>query len=113
MVSKSADSLGAAHYEADYALVEEAEGMRAPNAMQKVGSGTGAISAPVRTGVLPVKLTLPTLGKSISVTNHLVTKENPVSLQVLIISTWFKYLFYLAAALAGLLAFRKYRQEHQ
>ena len=83
-------------YETNYAMVERAE---APSfkAMDTIGSGGGAITVPTRTGVLPVKLELPRLGKSITVQNDLVTKENQVELKLLLVSTNLKYIAYLMA----------------
>jgi hypothetical protein len=96
----------------DYEMVQEAA---APAVMTKsmsvLGRGEGAISAPVREGVLPVKLELPRLGKTVTVTNHLVTKENPVELKLLIVAGWLKYLGYLLALLCGGVCYRTYRKD--
>lgn len=69
----------------------------------------GAITVPTRTGVLPVRLEIPALGKRITVTNELVTLEHPVALTVLVIATWLKWLFIIPSLLAGLSAYRLYR----
>lgn len=98
--------------ESDYAVMEE---MEAPRAMQKsmavLGRGEGSISAPTRKGVLPVKLELPRLGKTITVTNHLVTKEDPVKLSVILVSSKLRYLVYLVGALCFLQCRRLYPQD--
>jgi hypothetical protein len=56
-----------------------------------------------------VKLELPRLGKAITVTNHLVTKENQLSLKVWVLADYFKYLLYLIAAIGGFVAYREYK----
>ncbi|MFH1721885.1 MAG: hypothetical protein ABH950_04690 [Candidatus Altiarchaeota archaeon] len=100
-------SVSTAEYGGDYAMVED-EAMPVPQmkGLAVLGEGSGAISAPVREGVYPVKLQLPNLGKTIRVQNFLVTNENPVKLQVVLVSTWLKYLLYLVALLAGFKAYR-------
>jgi len=94
---------------ADYAMIEKAE-VPVPKGMQRIGEGEGAITVPTRKGVLPVKLELPRLGKTITVTNHLVTKENQISLKVLVIAGWFKYVLYLIALFAGILTYKVYKK---
>jgi hypothetical protein len=74
--------------------------------MQSLGEADGAITVPMREGVLPVKMTLPSLGKQVSVTNYLVTKENQVSLKLFMVKTWLVYLFYLVALGAGYYCYR-------
>ena len=63
--------------------------------MARVGEGEGAITVPTETGLLPVKFEIPSMGKSVSVTNYLVTLENPVSLTMLIFDSRIKYAYYL------------------
>ncbi len=94
---------------ADKAVLETAS---APmfKGFERIGEGSGAITVPTRQGVLPVKLELPALGKTISVTNHLVTKENPVELKILVVAAWFKYLLYAVALIAGASAYKRYRK---
>lgn len=93
-----------------YANVE-----RAPTpefkAMETIGTGEGAISVPTRTGVYPVKLELPNLGKMITVTTHLVTKENQPDIKVLIIASWFKYILYLISLFFGISSYRVYKSK--
>lgn len=95
--------------EADYAMVEEAN-VPVFKGMEKIGEGEGAITVPTRKGVLPVKLELPQLGKTITVTNHLVTKDKQINLKVLVIAEWFKYILYLIALSAGILAYKVYKK---
>ncbi|MFH1126125.1 MAG: hypothetical protein V1703_03285 [Candidatus Altiarchaeota archaeon] len=97
-------------YEADYAMVQRAE---APvfKEMNAIGTGEGAITVPTRTGVLPVKMELPTLGKTITVKNDLVTKEKQVELKLLLVSTNFKYLAYLIALIALAVCKMEYMKE--
>jgi len=90
--------------------------MAAMKSIQRIGgdmdmydADEGAISVPTKEGVLPVKLDLPTLGKSVTVTNHLVTPENPVEISVFVVASWLKYVFYLIALLAGLCALKTYK----
>lgn len=89
-------------YRGDYAMVEKAAMAPSFNAMETIGSGEGAISVPTREGVYPVKLELPELGKTITVKNYLVTKENQVELQVVLVAGYIKYLLYLVSLLAGI-----------
>jgi hypothetical protein len=96
-------------YEADYATIQRAE-MPVMKSMSIVGSGEGAITVPTRTGVLPVKLELPRMAKSITVTNELVTKENQVELKLLLVSTNLKYLAYLLAIGALTVCVRRYEE---
>ncbi len=91
-----------------YAVVEEAPAPMAMKSLSILGEGTGAISVPQREGVLPVRLELPNLGKSVTVTNYLVTKETPVELSMVIVSNHLKWLLYLAALVAGLMCYRVY-----
>jgi len=104
----SYDSYG---MEGRVAIMEDA--VAAPAAMKGLtrlgGDEAGAISVPVRTGVLPVRLDIPRLGKLITVTNHLVTKENPVSLSIIIVSDWLRYILVAFALLPGLFCLRFYR----
>ncbi|MFC2154832.1 hypothetical protein ACFLRC_05070, partial [Candidatus Altiarchaeota archaeon] len=109
MGSSMSRSVTTADFGGDYAMVqEEMAPMPRMKGMTQLGEGAGAITAPVREGVYPVKLQLPNLGKSISVTNYLVTKENPVELKVVLVASWLKYLLYLLAALAAVKARKIY-----
>jgi hypothetical protein len=92
----------------DYAVVDKSAAAPSFNGMETVGEGSGAITVPQRPGVLPVKLELPQLGKTITVTNHLVTKENQISLKVWLLADYFKYLLYLIAAVGGFMAYKEY-----
>jgi len=97
----TSSGLNKARSMADYAEIEQ---VSAPmmKGMEMIGEDEdGAISIPTRKGVLPVKLELPRLGKQITVKNHLVTKENPVSLKILLLASWLKYLWIAFAALCG------------
>ncbi|MBD3388027.1 MAG: hypothetical protein GF416_03170 [Candidatus Altiarchaeales archaeon] len=91
-------------YDADYAMVDEAE---APMVMQKsmsvLGAGEGALNVPVREGVLPVRLELPYMGKTISVTSHLVHKDEPLEISVLVVAAWLKYVLYVISLMAGMM----------
>lgn len=62
------------------------------NALQKVGTGEGAISVPTETGVLPVDFEIPYIGKTISLTSTLVTVEKPVSYTMVLINSNLKYI---------------------
>ncbi|MEA3254984.1 MAG: hypothetical protein U9Q22_04015 [Candidatus Altiarchaeota archaeon] len=94
---------------ADYAMVEEAN-VPVFKGLKKIGEGEGAITVPTRKGVLPVKLELPRLGKTITVTNHLVTKGKQINLKVLVIAEWFKYILYLIALFTGILTYKMYKK---
>jgi hypothetical protein len=103
-------------YEEEAMVMSEAAPMAAMKSIQRIGgdmdmydADEGAISVPTKEGVLPVKLDLPTLGKSVTVTNHLVTPENPVEISVFVVASWLKYVFYLIALLAGLCALKTYK----
>ncbi len=99
-------------YEADYAAVEQAV---PSNIMMKsrevIGSGEGALNVPVREGVLPVRIELPSLGKSITVTSHLVHKDDPLDISVLVIADWFRYFIYLASFIAAMACMRELRKK--
>ena len=97
-------------YEADYASVSNEAALPRMSGLDMIGSGEAAISIPTREGVLPVKLELPYMGKRISVTNYLVTKEKQLGLKVLVIADCFKYIFYLFAALAAVKGYRAYKK---
>ena len=88
-------------YGADYAVLEEAEAPSFKSVQKIGGDDAAAITVPVKKGVYPVKLEIPSLGKTISVTNHLVTKENQVELKVLVIASYFKYLIYAVSVWAA------------
>ncbi|MBU0762409.1 MAG: hypothetical protein KKD39_05235 [Candidatus Altiarchaeota archaeon] len=104
-------STASVNYASDYAMVEEAA---PPMAMQKsravLGSGEGALNVPVREGVLPVKIELPALGKSVTVTSHMVNKEDPLKISVLIVRNWVKYPLYLISIIAGLLCLKELKK---
>ncbi len=89
-------------YDVDY---EEADALR------KVGYDDAQMSAPMKEGVLPVKLELPQLGKKITVTDHLVTKEKPASLEVLMVAEWLKYLFYILGLISGYFCIMRVRSD--
>ncbi|MFH0859583.1 MAG: hypothetical protein V1921_00110 [Candidatus Altiarchaeota archaeon] len=94
---------------AGYAMVDEEAApqmLLASKGLVEVGEGDAAITVPVREGVYPVKFEIPRLGKTISVVNHLVTKENQISLKILIVKDWIEYLIYLIGALAGIKCYR-------
>ncbi|MFZ2456365.1 MAG: hypothetical protein WAX07_07805 [Candidatus Altiarchaeia archaeon] len=98
-------------YQTDSARVTNEAALPQMKGMDVIGSEEGAISVPIREGVLPVKFELPSLGKEITVTNHLVTKEKQLSLKVLVIADYFKYLLYLIAALAAVKAYKIYNKK--
>ncbi len=79
--------------------------------MEKIGEDCAQMSAPMREGVLPVKLELPQLGKRITVTDHLVTKEKPSKVHVLMVAEWLKYLLYLIGLICGFFCIRKIKAE--
>ncbi|HHQ45454.1 MAG TPA: hypothetical protein ENN13_04895 [Candidatus Altiarchaeales archaeon] len=93
---------------ADVDMYEESAPML--KSMAVIGDGAGAVSVPTREGVLPVKLELPYMGKSVSVTNYLVTRENPVSLTLILVSSKLKYLAYLIGFGALLLCKKQYQR---
>jgi len=101
-------SYSTARIQSDYAEVEKAAQAPMARSMNLLGDGSGAISVPQREGVLPVRLELPRLGKTITVTNHLVTKENPVKLSVLIVANWLSWIFYAISLASGAAAFKAY-----
>ncbi|MCX6695765.1 MAG: hypothetical protein NTU61_05670 [Candidatus Altiarchaeota archaeon] len=101
-------SYSEARIASDYATVNEAA-MPMAKSMSLIGEGTGAINVPQREGVLPVRMELPNLGKTITVTNHLVTNENPVKLSILIVSNWLAWILYAVALAVGYLAHKQYR----
>ena len=74
----------------------------------EIGEGPGAISIPTKKGVLPVKFELPNLGKSISVTNHLVTKEKSRKITVVLFSSRLKYILYIFMLIAAWMCYKIY-----
>ncbi len=107
MGSSGVDRMGG-----DYATVQEAAAPAAFKGLNVIGEDKeGAITVPTRTGVYPVKLELPRLGKTITVRNHLVTREKQLNIKVLLVAGWFKYLFYLISLIAGYMAYMEYRME--
>jgi len=98
-------------YAGEAVLMEQAVPAPAMKGMQRVGTGDAAITVPTREGVLPVKLEIPRMGKSITVTNHLVTKEKPVKLTLIVCASWLKYILYLAALFAALGCARMIKKE--
>jgi len=87
---------------------EELESIPEFKGTVEIGEGAGAITVPTRTGVLPVKFELPDMGKSISMTTHLVTREKPQKVAVLLVSTRFKYLLYLLMVIAAWMCYTIY-----
>jgi hypothetical protein len=98
-------------YSANYAQVSESSSDNIIHNYKSIGGGEGSITVPTREGVLPVKLDIPALGKTVSLTSYLVTKENPLSIKVLIIAEWFKYVLYLISACAFVSAYRTYQKK--
>ncbi|MGA1791227.1 MAG: hypothetical protein ACMUIM_07060 [bacterium] len=74
----------------------------------RIGEGTGAITVPTKQGVLPVKFELPSLGKSLSVTNHLVTREKPQSITMVLFAARFKYILYILMFIAAWMCYKIY-----
>ena len=109
-------NMGSTSYEknamvsSDYAMVEEAAPRQVMSkSMNLIGAGEGALNVPVREGVLPVRLELPALGKTITVTSHLVHKDDPMRITILVVAGWLKYLMYAASIAAGVACARMYR----
>ncbi len=75
-------------------------GMKAPN----------EIEVPVKVGAIPVKFQLPNMGKTITLTHRIVTKENQPTISLLIISTSLSYAFYLIAFLCGIYGWQIYQK---
>ncbi len=94
----------------NYAHVSETPSDTIMQNFKSIGGGQGSMTVPTREGVLPVKLDIPSLGKTITVTNYLVTKENPVTLRILIIAGWLKYVLYVVSALAFAKTYSLYRK---
>jgi len=95
----------------DYATVEEAQvAPMMSKSMSVLGSGEGAINVPVREGVLPVRLELPALGKTITVKSYLVNKSNPLKIGVIVLAGWLKYILYLVSLYCGVRCARIYRR---
>jgi hypothetical protein len=61
---------------------------------------------PVREGVLPVRIELPSLGKSVTVKSHLVHKDDPLKISLLVVRDWIKYPIYLLSLLAGIMCLK-------
>ncbi|MFH0876071.1 MAG: hypothetical protein V1859_09105 [archaeon] len=100
--------------QAEYAKVETGIASPMRNSLNTLGGDSdGSITVQRRKGVLPVKVELPTMGKTITVKNDLVTKENPVALKLLLIASWFKYLLYLVAIFAGVFCIKSYGSLHK
>ncbi len=76
--------------------------------LSTIGEGEGKITVPTETGLLPVKFEIPSMGKSVRVTNYLVTVENPVSLRMIVINSRIKYLYYLLTILFLVKIYRMY-----
>ncbi len=117
ILSMGVFNMGSTSYErnamvaSDYAMVEEAAPRQVmAKSMNLIGTGDGALNVPVREGVLPVRLELPSLGKTITVTSHLVHKDDPMRISVLVVAGWLKYLMYAASIAAGLACARMYRR---
>ncbi|MFH0862211.1 MAG: hypothetical protein V1875_04195 [Candidatus Altiarchaeota archaeon] len=97
--------------DSNYASVDKAE--MAPimgKSMEVMGSGPGSINMPVKEGVLPVRLELPQLGKTITVTSYVVSQNNPLKISVLIVAGWFRYLLYAVSLFAGVLCLKDLRR---
>jgi len=107
----TSSSRGSYEMAADYAMFEENAVAPQFKGMVTLAEGEdGAITVPTRKGVLPVRMEIPNLGKRLSVTSHLVTKENPLSLKLLIVASWLKYVLYIAALLSGGICIKTYRK---
>ncbi len=106
-MTSSTDTNG---YSPNYAQVSETSADNIMHNYKSIGGGEGSITVPTREGVLPVKLDIPTMGKTVSLTSYLVTKENPLSIKVLIIAEWFKYVLYIVSACAFAAAYKAYQK---
>ncbi|MBD3204532.1 hypothetical protein GF327_09655 [Candidatus Woesearchaeota archaeon] len=91
----------------DYARVDEEVSSPMTKSMNVLGEGSGKITVQKRKGVLPVRFELPRLGKTITVKNHLVTKETPVNLTLILVSSWIEYLYYIIGIIAGYFCYRE------
>ncbi|MFO7710466.1 MAG: hypothetical protein R6V53_01750 [Candidatus Woesearchaeota archaeon] len=69
--------------------------------MERVGGGEAEMSVPTRTGVMPVPLEVPRMGKTLTLTNYLVKEQKPLDIQILLVASWVKYIFFLLALGAG------------
>ena len=108
-VAGSFMSAGSTYYDntamlsSDYARVDEAAApMLMTKSMEVMGAGDGAMNVPVREGVLPVRLELPALGKTITVKSHLIHEDNPLKISVLVVAGWLRYVLYFVSLAAGL-----------
>ena len=86
----------------------------APRAMMQksvatIGAGEGALNVPVKKGVLPTRIELPALGKTMTVRSHLVHSKDPLKLTVLVMHENFKYLLYLVSLVSGIICIKTYR----
>jgi hypothetical protein len=98
-------------YGADYAEVAKAAPAPSFKEVQVLGDrNAGGITVPTRKGVYPVKLEIPSLGKTISVTNHLVTKENPIELKVLVVASYLRFILYAISAWACVVGYRIHKE---
>ena len=89
-------------FEADgMVFSEEAAPMLMKNSVQRYGAGDAALNVPVREGVLPVRLELPSLGKTMTVRSHLVHADDPLKISILLVNNWLKYGVYLISLFFG------------
>ena len=80
-------------------------------AMTRLGGESGSITVPVREGVMPVKLELPALGKTMRVSTHLVHKDEPLKMAVWVVHDWLRYPLYIVAIIFGVSALRMYKKK--
>ncbi|VVB53074.1 Uncharacterised protein [uncultured archaeon] len=100
----------------DYATVSQApmpEALGRNIAMLSTGGKEGNIAVPIREGVLPVKLQLPSLGKQVSFTHYLVTSGKVPDVRVHILNRNAVYVLYLISLIAGAYAISTSRQHTQ
>lgn len=80
--------------------------------VEKVGEDEeGAISITTETGVLPVDFQIPRMGKTVTVTNNLVTLENPVSYRMLLVNSDLKYFIVLISAVLLLTEVKDFKKK--
>ncbi|VVB75699.1 Uncharacterised protein [Candidatus Tiddalikarchaeum anstoanum] len=77
--------------------------------MEQVGRGEGAISLPTETGVLPVNFEIPSMGKTVTLTDELITIEKPVSYSILLMDGNLKYIFTAVSIYLMIKAFFRYK----
>jgi len=83
--------------------------------MKKLVSSAGetTITVPAKEGVYPVKFKLPAFGKRVTVTNNMVTSENPTRIRLILITAWVKYVIYVIALIAGFIGYGVYKTGHK